>query len=191
MTHNRRPSDVPLLLARVRDGDRGARDRLFETVYQELRTMARMHMAREAPAVTLQPTALVHEAFVRLAADAGSGWENRRHFFAIAGAAMRRILIKRARRQASLKRGANRRRVDLDLVDLPIEPDAPELLDLDRALDRLETIDPQMVEVVQLRYFAGLSLTETAEVMQTSTRSVSRLWTAARAWLHAELREGS
>lgn len=180
------PSNVTLLLARIRDGDKDSRERLFEAVYTELRSMARAQMKREGAGATLQPTALVHEAYLRLADDPGD-WENRRHFFGVAGEAMRRILIDRARRHASLKRGGDRRRVDLESAEVPVGPDAPELLDLDRALDRLETIDPQMVQAVQLRYFAGLSLREVSMVMGVSERTVSRLWTAARAWLHSEL----
>jgi RNA polymerase sigma factor (TIGR02999 family) len=180
---------VSLLLAELRRGDESARDRLFEAVYHELRRMARSQMRRESPGLTLDPTGLVHEAYLRLIDTPEGGWENRRHFFAVAGEAMRRILIERARRHVSLKRGGGRQRVDLEAAEIEVEPRAHDLLDLDRALDRLEAIDPTMVRVVELRFFAGLSLREVSQALDSSERTVSRLWTGARAWLHAELHE--
>jgi RNA polymerase sigma factor (TIGR02999 family) len=180
------PSDVTRLLAAVGTGNAGAVDALFRAVYHELRAMARAQMARERPGGTLQPTALVHEAFLRLAGSGEVGWENRRHFFGAAAEAMRRILVERARSRARLKRGSGRAPVTLD--DLAQEgPAADDLLAVDEALGRLERRDAAMAEVVKLRWFAGLTVEETASALGVSPRSVERLWTSARAWLHREI----
>ncbi|HVR29648.1 MAG TPA: sigma-70 family RNA polymerase sigma factor, partial [Thermoanaerobaculia bacterium] len=178
--------DVTQILQALTAGDDRAGDELFAVVYGELRRIARAVSARERPDHTLQPTAVVHEAYLRLVGGESPRWENRAHFFGAAAEAMRRILIDHARRKASLKRGGGRRRASL--TDLP-EPDArlEDLLALDQALDRLEERDPAMAEVVKLRYFAGLSVEETAKALGTSPRSVSRAWTAARSWLRREL----
>ncbi len=181
------PSDVTCLLAEIQGGRSEATDRLLPILYAELRRMARSQMARERPGQTLQPTALVHEAYFRLLGTERLPWENRAHFFAAAAEAMRRILIERARRIARTKHGGGKLRVTLD-------PDAPDLaisperfLTLDRALDRLEAQDPRMAQVVKLRFFAGLTVPETAAAIDTSPRSVNRSWTAARAWLKREM----
>lgn len=165
-----------------------AADELVPLVYDELRRLARARMAREAPGHTLQPTALVHEAYLRLAGDAASPpFASRAQFFAAAAEAMRRILIERARRVRRLKRGGGRLRVTLadDLADAPAR-DA-ELLALDQALTRLEARDAAMARVVALRCFAGLTVEESAAALEVSERTVKRLWTAGRAWLHREL----
>lgn len=182
--------DITCILQALTAGDDRAGDELFTVVYGELRRIARALSARERPDHTLQPTAVVHEAYLRLVGEESPRWENRAHFFAAAAEAMRRILIDHARRKASLKRGGGHRRSSL--TDLP-EPDArlEDLLALDQALDRLEERDPAMAEVVKLRYFAGLSVEETAKALGTSPRSVNRAWTAARSWLRRELGRAS
>jgi RNA polymerase sigma factor (TIGR02999 family) len=160
---------------------------MFLLVYQELRRLARARLAREGHPLTLQPTGLVHETYLRLTGDGAGQWQSRGHFFAAAAEAMRRILIERARRAARLKRGAGLRQVSLEAADGTLTPIAESLLDLDRALDELEARDGEMAQVVKLRYFAGLSVDETAEALGSSPRSVNRLWTGARAWLLREM----
>jgi RNA polymerase sigma factor (TIGR02999 family) len=189
--------DVTRLLERASRGERAASEELLPLLYDELRRLARSRLARERPGVTLQPTALVHEAYLRLVGDGGASWEHRGHFFAAAAEAMRRILIERARRSARVRHGGELRRATLpeDLAagaSAPhgLAPDAlgPEmLLAIDEALKRLETRDERMAQVVKLRYFADLTVEETAEATGLSVRSVGRHWTAARAWLAREL----
>ncbi len=181
------PTEVTRLLAEIEGGRREATDRLLPILYHELHRLAASQMARERPGQTLQPTALVHEAYLRLVDDQQLPWENRAHFFAASAEAMRRILIERARRYSRLKHGAGQLRVTLDpeAPDLAASPER--LLSLDRALDRLQAQDPQMARVAKLRYFAGLTVPETSAALQVSPRSVNRLWTAARAWLRREL----
>lgn len=179
-------------LRRVRAGDRRAAADLLPLVYDELRKLARSRLARETPGQTLQPTALVHEAYLRLVGDEDSGWDNKGHFFAAAAEAMRRILIERARRYAALRHGAGELQVTLhDDISVAVEQDADQLLAVDQALSRLEALDEQMATVVKLRYFAGLDVDETAQALGISTRSVNRQWTAARAWLARALGAGS
>jgi RNA polymerase sigma factor (TIGR02999 family) len=148
-------------------------------------------VARERPGRTLQATGLVHEAYLRLVGDQSMAWENRGHFFATAAEAMRRILIEQARRRRSLKRGGGRTPQPLDEGMLVAAPLDEELLALDGALERLESTTPERAQVVKLRYFAGLSVEETARALDLSPRSVNRLWTSARAWLHHEIARGS
>lgn len=161
-------------------------DRMLPLVYEELRRLAQAKLNNEPAGMTLQPTALVHEAYLRIAHEHGEGWKDRNHFFAAAALAMRRILIERARRKSAQgRRDAVRR--ELDAARSPEEVD---LLALDDALVRLAaTVDPRLVEVVQLRFFAGLSVEETAEVMGVSERTVKRDWNFARAWLYREMGE--
>jgi RNA polymerase sigma factor (TIGR02999 family) len=174
-------------LARVARRDPTAADELLRLVYAELRTLARAWMKRERPGHTLQPTALVHEAYLRLVADPEARWANRQHFFAAAAEAMRRILIERARRVGRLKRGGGRQVVALEEADAPIEVVWEEILAVDTALARLEARDAAMSEVVKLRYFVGLTVDETADALALSPRTVNRLWTGARAWLRREI----
>ena len=181
------PSQVTQILEAIGAGDTEAKDRLLPVVYQELRRIARARMAGERADHTLQPTALVHEAYIRLLGTENPRWENRAHFYTAAAEAMRRILIERARRRARQKRGGDRRRVELNSSVGSYEPPSEELLALDEALTRLESLDSEMSHVVKLRYFAGLTIEETAHALQTSERTVSRLWCGARAWLHSEL----
>lgn len=181
---------VTEVLEAIDRGDQKASDELLPLVYEELRRLARARMAREAPQ-TLQPTALVHEAYLRLIGGADPRWENRRHFFAAAAEAMRRILVERARRVARHKHGG-----DYVFVELPADtpsqeqPQAEDLLSLDMALEGLETRDPEMAAVVKLRFFAGLTEPEVAAATGRSERTVRRQWVAARAWLRREMRRG-
>jgi RNA polymerase sigma factor (TIGR02999 family) len=182
-----RSHDVTQILEAISGGDDRAADELFTVVYDELRNIARSFMAQERADHTLQPTAVVHEAYMRLLGEEAPRWENRAHFFATAAEAMRRILVDHARRKTSLKRGGNRRRVDARDVPAPEQARLEELLALDQALGRLEERDEPMARVVKLRWFAGLSVDETASALGTSPRTVNRAWTAARSWLRREL----
>jgi RNA polymerase sigma factor (TIGR02999 family) len=181
--------NVTRLLDGIGSGDQAAADELLPLVYAELRRLARARLARIGPGVTLQPTALVHEAYVRLVEGQDVTWANRAHFFAAAAEAMRRILIERARRLAREKHGGNQLRVSLSHVRQGYEPRPEELIALDHALERLQEIDPEMGRVVMLRYFAGLTQEETALATGVSRRTVNRLLTAARAWLARALTE--
>lgn len=178
---------VTRLLAAISDGKKEAVDELLPTVYGELRKIARARMARETPGHTLQPTALVHEAYLRLVGDPHLEWESRSHFYAAAAEAMRRILIERARRYSREKHGGKWQRNPLDEGADVQEPRPTELLALDEALGCLENRDVTMSAVVKLRFFAGLTVDETSRALQLSPRSVNRLWTAARAWLGQEM----
>ena len=184
-------SQVTQILEAIGAGDAEAKDRLLPVVYQELRRIARARMAGERADHTLQPTALVHEVYIRLLGTENPRWENRAHFYTAAAEAMRRILIEQARRRARQKRGGDLRRVELGSAVGSYEPPSEELLALDEALTRLELLDSEMSYVVKLRYFAGLTIEETAHALQTSERTVSRLWRGARAWLHSELAAAS
>lgn len=185
------PSRATLLIREAGKGNRQASEDLLPLVYEELRQLARIRMARETPGQTLQPTALVHEAYLRLVQNDDLGWEGRAHFFGAAAEAMRRILIDRARRRAAEKHGGLAERTVL--TDVAINPDLePEtLIALDDALRKLESIDSVMARVVKLRYYAGLSVEETADSLALSARTVNRHWTSARAWLQRELNASS
>ena len=180
--------DVTQILAAMNAGDEGAMERLVPLVYAELRKMARGLMGSENPNQTLQPTAVVHEAYLRLLGGRQQSWQNRAHFYAVAATAMRNILIDEARRKATLKRGGDRIRVSFAEAEGAIEPTSHQLLALDEALDRLEKRDPTMAEVVHLRYFAGLTVEETAKALGVSSITVKRRWRRARAWLAKEAR---
>ena len=178
---------ITLILDAIAAGDAAAKDELIPLVYGELRRMARAQMAREKPGQTLQPTALVHEVFLRLFGKESPSWENRAHFFTAAAEAMRRILIERARKKTRLKRGGDRPREALESATGLTEPPPEEILAVDEALTRLESLDYRMAQVVKLRYFAGLTLEEAAGALGVSLSTTNRLWTAARAWLQTEL----
>jgi RNA polymerase sigma factor (TIGR02999 family) len=182
-----RSSDLTSLLTRVGEGDERASEELLLLVYDELRKLAHSFMAKEEPGQTLQPTALVHEAYLRLRGSAKATWKNRAHFFAAAAEAMRRILVERARRYSREKHGAGQRRVPLSQATVDWDTDPGELLDLDRALGHLEELDPKMTEVVKLRYFTGLTVEETARALDISARTVKRHWSRAKLWLYREL----
>jgi RNA polymerase sigma factor (TIGR02999 family) len=178
---------VTRLLRQIEQGDRQAAEELLPLVYHELRRLARSRMARERPGQTLTPTALVHEAYLRLVKDESLGWDNRGHFFAAAAEAMRRILIERARRYAARKHGGGQERVTLDETASPMSAPLEDLLALDAALTRLEAKDKAMADVVKLRYFSGLTVPETASALGLSVATVNRHWAAARAWLQREM----
>jgi len=188
-------SDVTRILSAVEQGDPHAAEQLLPLVYDELRRLAAAKLAQEKPGQTLDATALVHEAYVRLAGGGGGGqprrsWNGRGHFFAAAAEAMRRILVERARRKRSLKRGGGLVRRDLDAVE-PAAPQAgDDLLALDEALTRLAARDPVKAELVKLRHFAGLTLDEAARALGVSPTTADRYWAYARAWLHQELTGG-
>jgi RNA polymerase sigma factor (TIGR02999 family) len=176
------------ILSDIQSGDCGAAEELLPLVYEELRRLAGAKMARERPGQTLEPTALVHEAYVRLlGADSEKQWDSRGHFFAAAAEAMRRILIERARRKMSVKGGGGLKRIDLDKLSVADEAQSRELLVLDEAISELERHDPQAAKLVKLRYFAGLSHQQAAEAMGIGRRAADRLWALARAWLYRQI----
>jgi len=181
--------DVTLVLEAMQQGEAGAADRLMQIVYDELHALAVARLAGEGGNPTLQPTELVHEAWLRLGGDHQAPWRNRAHFFSAAAEAMRRILIDRARRRRRLRRGSGQRPLCLDEVDEPVaDADAEHLLAVDDALERLAVEDAERAELVKLRYFAGLTLEETAKVLGISESTAKRRWTFARAWLFREIR---
>ncbi|MGE3107434.1 MAG: sigma-70 family RNA polymerase sigma factor [Phycisphaerales bacterium] len=186
------PQQVTLLLGAIADGDsRAARD-LLPIVYEQLRALARAQMSREKPGMTLQPTALVHEAYLRLVGSSDIQWNSRGHFFGAAAQAMRRILVEAARTRKQVKRGGGRDRVELS-EEVASSPD-PNLIDhiaLDDALTRLEQIDKRKSDVVMMRYFAGLSVEETAAALNVSTATVKNDWAYAKAWLYKEMNQGN
>ena len=176
--------DVTRILLGIEQGDPQAADRLLPLVYEELRKLAAQKLAQENPGQTLQATALVHEAYLRLVGGAPDAhWNSRGHFFAAAAEAMRRILVDNARRKRSKKRGGDRARLDLDQFAAATSERLDDVLEIDAALARLAAADPQAAELVKLRYFAGLSIPEAAAVLGVSPRGADLLWAYARAWL--------
>lgn len=183
-------SDVTRILLEIERGDAQAAEQLLPAVYDELRRQATQMLAQEKVAQTLQPTALVHEAYLRIAGEGKpQGWDGRRHFFAAAAEAMRRILVENARRKRSVKHGGQRARVDLDEALVVGEEPRHDLLDLNDALDQLASADPRAAELVKLRYFAGLTGDEAAEVLGVAPRTADLLWAYARGWLYKKLRD--
>lgn len=181
-------SDVTRILFQIESGDQQASQELLPLVYGELRHLASRRMAQESPEHSLQPTALVHEAYLRLVdTDKVTGWDSRGHFFAAAAEAMRRILVENARRKSSLKRGGDRQRLSLEHVDITTPENADRFLALNEALEKLAVDHGQHAEIVKLRYFAGLKIDEVAEALGISTATANRHWSFARAWLQAEL----
>ena len=181
--------EVTRLLASIRGGDRQAIRQLFPLVYAELRAAARRQLAAGRPGDTLQTTALVHEAYLKLAGAGRTDWNDRRHFLAVAGRAMRQIIVDYARAQAAQKRGGDAPRITLDEQHVAVEERAGEVVALDEALTELESLSERPARVVELRFFGGLSVEETAEVMQISERTVKREWRKARAFLFDALRQ--
>ena len=177
-------SEVTRILHAVSAGRPNAADELLPLVYQQLRAIAQQRMGEERPGHTLQATALVHEAYLKLVGDDDIGWDSRAHFYVAAAEAMRRILVDEARKKGRIKRGGDRERVPLSVVDLAVEQNFSEILALDEALRRMESEDARMGRVVMLRFFAGLSIDDTADAMGLSPRSVDREWRRARAWLY-------
>ena len=183
-------SDVTRILAAIEQGDVKAVDELFPLVYQELRQLAAQRFSKELPGQTLQATALVHEAYLRLVGSENQNWSSRTHFFAAAAEAMRRILIDNARRKQRLKRGGGRKRVTLDDAEFTIEVPSDDIIALDEALKKLTAEDPVKADLVKLRYFAGLTLEQAAAILKLSQRTAKRHWAYARAWLYREITGG-
>lgn len=180
-------TSVTTLLMRAQAGDGKATTELLPLVYDELRNLAQHYMSAERAEHTLQPTALVHEAFMRMVGPGESSWENRRHFFGAASKAMRRILLDHARTKKRIKRGEGVRPLDLKDTHLAIDDDKLDIIALDEALQRLSEADPGKGQLVELRFFGGLSMEEVSEVLRTSLSTVNREWRFVRAWLHREL----
>ena len=181
-------TDVTRILRAAERGDARAADELLPLIYDELRELARKRMAAEPAGQTLQPTALVHEAYLRLVSGEDRGWAGRGHFFAAAALAMRRVLVDRARRRRAAKRGGDRARVSFEHIDPAWEAaDSEQVLALDAALERLGRIDHQKAQLVMLRYFTGLTIDQTARSLGISPATVKREWQFARAWLYREM----
>ena len=180
-------ADVTALLLAWREGDDASRNHLFEAVYDELRRLARGRLRRERPDISLAPTALVHEAYLKLIDQRRAGWQNRAHFFAIAGHVMRRILVDHARARSAAKRGDDLR-VPLEGVEMAEAALEVDVLALDAALDKLSRVDQRQSELVELRFFAGLTIDETAAALDVAPITVKRDWALARAWLFRELK---
>lgn len=181
------PDDITSILLEATAGDRAALDRLFPLVYEQLRAVAHSRLAAERSDHTLNTTALVHETYVKLVDQTRVRWRDRAHFFAVAARAMRRILLDHARRHATAKRGGGRRRVSLDDANLTLHERADTLIEVDAALERLTTLDPRLGEVVEYRFFGGLTEEEIAEALGVTSRTVRRDWAKARGLLYAWL----
>jgi RNA polymerase sigma factor (TIGR02999 family) len=181
-------SDVTRILEALEQGDPHAADELLPLVYEELRKLAAVRMARENPGHTLQPTALVHEAWLRLVGDEKVRWDGRAHFFGAAAEAMRRILIDRARRRNASRHGGDQQRVDLDGMEIAAPDDDDQLLAVNEALEKFAAQDQIKAELVKLRYFAGLTVEEAAQVLRISEPTAKRYWAFAKAWLHREIK---
>ncbi len=181
-------NEITRLLNTLQEGDGNSKEGLILALYNELRAMARQKMAQEAPGHTLQPTALVHEAWLRLVVPSRTKWQNRAEFFSAAGQAMRRILVDHARRKQSRKRGGGLERRELDEAAIILAVPAEELLAVDEALDGLAQKDPLVAQLVTLRYYVGMSMAEAAAAMGLAPRTAERLWTFGRAWLKNEIR---
>jgi len=183
-------SDVTRILSAIEQGDRSAAEQLLPLIYAELRALAAQRLAQEAPGQTLQATALVHEAHLRLVHEPNAAnWDSRGHFFAAAAEAMRRILVDNARRKASTKRGGQFDRIELPDLAQRAEDDRIDLLALDDAFEKLQAIHPDKARLVKLRFFAGLTLEETADALGISRTTAQRNWAFARAWLYGQLHE--
>jgi RNA polymerase sigma factor (TIGR02999 family) len=181
-------NDVTRILSAIERGDPQAAEALLPLVYEELRKLAALRLAQEKPGQTLQATALVHEAYLRLVGEDGlSGWNGRGHFFGAAAEAMRRILVESARRKGRARHGGGRRPVSLDRLDLAGEEASEAILDLDEALGKLAVEEPSVAELVKLRYFAGLTAEQAAEALGVSVRTANRDWAYAKAWLFQQL----
>src|SRR2546425_2340308 len=182
-------SDVTRILDAIQQGDANATEQLLPLVYEELRKLAAHKMANEVPGQTLQPTALVHEAYLRLVGAKDRQWNSRGHFFAAAAEAMRRILVENARRKQRVKHGGELQRVDMTTLDVAILSDDGHLLAVDEALEKLAAIDPLGAQLIKLRFFAGLPNVEAARLLEIPERTAKRTWAYARAWLYEELKK--
>jgi RNA polymerase sigma factor (TIGR02999 family) len=188
--YNCQMSDVTQILNALQKGDPKAADELLPLVYGELRKLAAHKMAGESAYQTLQPTALVHEAWLRLVESEQQTWQNRGHFFGAAAEAMRRILIENARRKRAVRHGGNQQRVDVEELEIAANTKDEELLAVNDALERFTALDKQKAELVKLRYFVGLSIPKAAAALGLSESSAKRAWAYARAWLYEELKNG-
>ena len=182
-------SDVTRILDAIEQGDAKAADKLLPLVYEELRRLAAQKMSQEPPGQTLQPTALVHEAYLRLVENEPQNWKSRGHFFAAAAEAMRRILIENARRKQRLKRGGQCQRINLYAEDLATEGRSDDLIALDEALTKLAEIDRTKADLVKLRYFAGLTLEQAAQALDISPSTAQRYWVYSKAWLFRKIQD--
>ncbi len=191
MTQTPHDPEISLLLGRAAEGVDGAQDELFQAVYDELRMIARSRMRSERVSHTLQPTALVHEAYLRLLGPEGIRFENRAHFFAAAAEAMRRVLVDAARARVRQKRGGGEEAEPLSDLMTPDSQQSEELLVLNDVISRLDETSPELGRVVKLRHFVGFSIDEVAEALEISPRTVNRQWNLARAWLKRELGDGA
>jgi RNA polymerase sigma factor (TIGR02999 family) len=180
-------SEITVILNAIEKGDSKAAEELLPLVYEELRKLAASKLALQSPDQTLQPTALVHEAYLRLLGDGSHSWQDRRHFFAAAAEAMRHLLVNRARRKAAVRHGGGWRRVDLDDVVVAAKATDDNILLISEALEKLAVHDPVAAELIKLRFFAGMTFREAAEVLGLSERTAKRYWTYARAWLFQEM----
>ncbi len=182
-------SDITQILSTLSDGDRSAATELLPLVYGELRSLAGRYLKSERPDHTLQATALVHEAYVKIAGGTPQDWQDRQHFFRVAAAVMRHILVNHARDRARLKRGGNRKKLPLDDAIAVFEERAIDLIALDESLDKLSKVDKRLARVVELRFFGGLSVAETAELLAVSDRTIESNWSAAKLWLLHDMDE--
>ena len=183
-------TEVTRILNAIEQGDTRAVDKLLPAVYDELRRLAAWKMSQELPGQTLQATALVHEAYLRLVGAQGQTWKSKTHFFSAAAEAMRRILVENARRKKRLKRGGDHQKVELDEADMAIEGPSEDIVALDEALSKLASTHRTKAELVKLRYFAGLTLDQAAGILGISPTTAKRHWTYARAWLYREISAG-
>lgn len=184
-------SDLTRILTAIEQGDARAADELLPLVYEELRRLAAQRMSQEQPGQTLQATALVHEAYIRLVGSESRDWSGKTHFYAAAAEAMRRILIENARRKQRLKRGGVRQRIDLDDPGIVIEGPSEDIVALDEALSKLALEDPVKADLVKLRYFAGLTIEQAAKILNISRATADRYWSYSRAWLFDEINKGA
>jgi len=183
-------ADVTRILSAIEQGDLNAAEQLLPLVYDELRKLAAARLGREKSGQTLQATALVHEAYLRLVGGGERLWDSRGHFFAAAAEAMRRIVVETARRKRRAKHGGSRQRVEIELADLPTRLPPDDLIALDEALARLEQFDPVKARLVNLRYFTGMTIEQASEALNISRVTAHRYWTFARAWLHQQITGG-
>jgi RNA polymerase sigma factor (TIGR02999 family) len=183
--------EVTALLRRWSSGDEGARDELFPIVYDELRRLAGYHMRGEAPGALLQPTALVHEAYLRLVADRDRDWAGRTHFFAVSSRILRHLLVDQAREARAQKRGGEAQRLPIEAALGVPDRDELDIVELDRALEALAAFDPLKAQIIELRFFGGLSVGDTASVLRIAPATVKRHFAVAKVWLHRQLRDGA
>ncbi len=183
-------TDVTHILNAIEQGDAKAADELLPLVYEELRRLAAQKMSREKPGQTLQATALVHEAYLRLVASEAQDWKSRTHFFSAAAEAMRRILIENARRKQRIKHGGGQQRIEIEQTELAIQEPSEDVIALDEALTKLAQKDPIATELIKLRYFTGLTLDHAGKILRIPPRTADRYWAYARAWLYREIIKG-